>query len=579
MLGSTARIVALGGAAACMVIMPFLAAEATVSDMLVPEEWIQASEFSLPESSQKSADAHAHYMLAIFEEESEGPDKSITSKERVLHHDPGFSALAIDVAQHHLRRGNVAESLSVLKDATTANPKDTTPLMVLATIYLRHLEKPALAEKYALRLHKSDPANTDAIALLCDIFRAGGKSSRIDLLLDTSARLDSTDPAYWIGLAEIRLRELSKSRRSPSEKNQQAVLELARKAMELAGSDPTILAAGGDIHALLGKPGDAIVAYKAALETGHAPDGVREKLANCLLETGDTESALGLLEQIVAQNPLNLAAYDQLARIHYTRKNHALAVAAMRQAMRLAPVDPARFEEIIRTALLAEDHSTAIQFSTEAEQRFPYLAGFTLLRAVSLSQSGDHNAALAAFERTLVTAPNHNPELLNSGFYFSYGAAAERAGHYTKAAELLKKSIALDPQGSAEACNHLGYMWAERNQHLDEAESLVRRALELDPGNPAYLDSLGWVYYRQGRYSEALAELLRATSSTETPDPVILEHVGDTLEKLDRSAEALQYWQKALQLAPENTALASKIDHLTRPVARQPEPARLPRTP
>lgn len=579
MFGFTTRVCALGYIAAWAVAAPFHAASASVSDLDVPEEWSNAREFSLPESLENSANSHANYMMAIFEEENEGPDKSITSKERVLLHDPGFSALAIDVAQHHLRRGNVAEALSVLKDAATANPKDTTPLMVLATIYLRHLEKPALAEKYALRLHKSDPANTAAIELLCDIFRAGGKPSRIEPLLDTAAKSQSGDPAYWMGLAEIRLRELSKSRRTPSEKNQLAVLEPARKAMDLAGSDPKILATGADVHALLGKPHDAVVAYRSALDTGRAPDGVREKLANCLIETGDTDSALGLLEEIVAQNPLNLAAYDQLARIHYAKKNFPLAVATMRQAMRLASVDPARFEEIIRTALLAGDPDTAIQFSTEAEQRFPYLAGFTLLRAVSLSQSGDHNAALAAFERTLVTAPTHNPELLNSGFYFSYGAAAERAGHYTKAAELLKKSIALDPQGSAEACNHLGYMWAERNEHLDEAESLVRRALELDPGNPAYLDSLGWVYYRQGRYSEALAELLRAASGTETPDSVILEHVGDTLEKLDRAAEALQYWQKALQLTPENTALASKIDHLTRPVARQPEPARPPSIP
>ena len=77
----------------------------------------------------------------------------------------------------------------------------------------------------------------------------------------------------------------------------------------------------------------------------------------------------------------------------------------------------------------------------------------------------------------------------------SYGTAAERAGHYAKAAELLQKSIALAPNASAEACNYLGYMWADRNERLDEAESLIRRALEFEPSNAAYIDSLGWVFF------------------------------------------------------------------------------------
>lgn len=576
MAGPLAPIFHFRSVTMCAIAMSIPAALASVSDMFVPEEWSHAKEFTLSDSASATADAQAHYMLAIFKEENEGPDSSIASKLRVLHHDPGFSSLAIDVAQHHLRRGNSAEALAVLKDAATANPRDHSPLLVVASIYLHHLDKPALAEKYALRLRKTAPENTDAIQLLCEIYHASGKSTRIDSLLDSASKSTSKDPAYWIALAETSLRELSRSRQEPSQKNRDTTLELAKKAVALGNTNSSILAAAGDIFALIQKPGDAIEAYKQAIDHGATPGTVQEKLANCLLETGDKEAAVGLLEDIVAQNPLNLRAYDQLAGIHLERKNFASAVANMRQAMRLAPLNPVRFEELIRAALLAEDHSTAIQFSTEAEQRFPYLTGFTVLRAVSLSQAEDHHSAMAAFERALVKAPNTNPELLDSAFYMSYGAAAERAGHYTKAAELLKKSIALDPAGAAEACNYLGYMWADRNEHLEEAEALVRRALELDPENAAYRDSLGWVFHRQGRYELALAELLRAAEACHPPDAVILEHVGDTLEKLNRSAEALQYWQKALQIDPANTSLAVKIDQLTRPVARQPEPARPP---
>jgi tetratricopeptide (TPR) repeat protein len=243
----------------------------------------------------------------------------------------------------------------------------------------------------------------------------------------------------------------------------------------------------------------------------------------------------------------------------------------MRQALLLAPIAPRRHEEIIRTSLRAGDHAGALQAATEAESKFPYITGFTVLRAITLSQTGNHAAAMMAFERALVTAANSNPELLDNDFFLSYGGAAERAGHFVKAAELLKKSIALDPARSAQACNYLGYMWAERGEHLAEAEQFIRRALELDPGNGAYMDSLGWVFFRQGRNEEALAELLRASEAMEQPDPVVLEHIGDVYGKLGKTADAVLYWRKALHLDPKNQLLTEKLDAHAARVASQPE--------
>jgi Flp pilus assembly protein TadD len=114
-------------------------------------------------------------------------------------------------------------------------------------------------------------------------------------------------------------------------------------------------------------------------------------------------------------------------------------------------------------------------------------------------------------------------------------------------------------------------MWAEQNENLDAAEQLVHHALELDPHNGAFVDTLGWVFFRQGRYAEAVAELLRAASLLEKPDPVVLDHIGDAYEKLGKTTEAVIYWQKAHGLDPKNPALAQKIDHHSSKVAKQPE--------
>jgi tetratricopeptide (TPR) repeat protein len=103
-------------------------------------------------------------------------------------------------------------------------------------------------------------------------------------------------------------------------------------------------------------------------------------------------------------------------------------------------------------------------------------------------------------------------------------------------------------------------MWADHNLHLDEAEEMIGRALQLDPDNGAYLDSLGWVYYRKGKYDDALNELLHAAESLSEGDPVVFEHIGDTYFKLNRVPDALDSWQKAIALSPDNKQLADKIE-------------------
>ena len=125
---------------------------------------------------------------------------------------------------------------------------------------------------------------------------------------------------------------------------------------------------------------------------------------------------------------------------------------------------------------------------------------------------------------------------------------------------MLRKSIALDPANAAEAYNYLGYMWADHNMQLEEAEQMIRRALEMEPNNASYLDSLGWVEFRKGKFDQALADLLRAAKNMDREDPVVLEHIGDTYLKLDRTQNALQSWQKALTLDPKNKKLGEKIE-------------------
>ncbi len=95
------------------------------------------------------------------------------------------------------------------------------------------------------------------------------------------------------------------------------------------------------------------------------------------------------------------------------------------------------------------------------------------------------------------------------------------------------------------AMNDLGYLWVEENKRLERAERMIRKAVEADPENAAYRDSLGWALYRLGRYQEALGELEKATAN-ET-DPVIFDHLGDVYQKLQQPDKAREAWRRALE--------------------------------
>jgi tetratricopeptide (TPR) repeat protein len=202
-----------------------------------------------------------------------------------------------------------------------------------------------------------------------------------------------------------------------------------------------------------------------------------------------------------------------------------------------------------------------VKFLTEARRRFAGAPEIAYYLAIAQREAKQIQQAVATFEEALHEAElDQDNEIVNAKFYFNYGATAEQAGLYEKAADLLHKSIALDPANAAEAYNYLGYMWADHNMHLDEAEETIKRALEIEPNNGSYLDSLGWVEFRKGKFDQALADLLRAAKNIDREDPIVFEHIGDTYLKLNRVPEALESWQKALKLDPKNKSLADKIE-------------------
>ena len=121
----------------------------------------------------------------------------------------------------------------------------------------------------------------------------------------------------------------------------------------------------------------------------------------------------------------------------------------------------------------------------------------------------------------------------------------------------MRKTIEIDPDHE-NALNYLGYSFADKGINLDEAISLVERALKIKPDNGAYVDSLGWAYYKKGLIDLAIQHLKRA-SELMPDDPVIMEHLGDVYINMNMKAEAREEWLKSLEMNIENKKLIEKF--------------------
>ncbi|MGM0568943.1 MAG: tetratricopeptide repeat protein, partial [Elusimicrobiota bacterium] len=143
--------------------------------------------------------------------------------------------------------------------------------------------------------------------------------------------------------------------------------------------------------------------------------------------------------------------------------------------------------------------------------------------------------------------------------YFNLGVTADNLGKEEEAYHMFEKSIQMDPDHDL-SLNYLGYLWADNNINIARAEEYIKRALELNPDKPGYIDSLGWVYYRQGLYMEAFKKIHKAAKMAR--DPEIFEHLGDTYLALNKPAGALRIYRETLKMDPDNEKLLEKINNL-----------------
>jgi len=248
------------------------------------------------------------------------------------------------------------------------------------------------------------------------------------------------------------------------------------------------------------------------------------------------------------------------------------SIAAFAAAKSLTPDDTDIDAYLIQANLTARRFDRAETLAREALARDPDQPRMVRLRAQALLKSGKAAEANKLLEDAVASQPKSREFVVGLADLYAdqkrtddalrvlgqarqafgddqalgmrFANVYEGGGRLDDAEKELRKLLAENPL-DADALNSLSYMLAEHNVRLDDAVDLARRALKVEPGNPAYLDTLGWALFKQGKVEEA-AEPLGKSASLLIGNSVIQDHHGDVLAKRGRAAEAIAAWQRAL---------------------------------
>jgi tetratricopeptide (TPR) repeat protein len=303
-------------------------------------------------------------------------------------------------------------------------------------------------------------------------------------------------------------------------------------------------------------------------------------LAEALESRRDYQAVITELAPVVAENrgKTGDAAFDiglllpHLGFAYQELGQHDKAIAAFEEARRLAPGDPAVAAYLAEANIAAKKYAAAVEVVKAALASNPDDVRLIRIQAQALRQSGRADQGIALLEesvrkhaddpmayialaqlytdaergaqavRVLQDAQTKFPEDTSIGF--ELGATLDKQKKFADAEAAFKQVLARDPRNAA-TLNYLGYMLAERGERLEESVGYVKKALEIEPDNGSYLDSLGWAYYKADKLDLAEDSLRRAADQLRT-NSVIQDHYGDVLLKLGRFDDAIAAFNRAL---------------------------------
>ncbi len=519
--------------------------------------------------------------------QSEVAGRAIEQYKEIYRLDPGDAESALWLARLYRLRNEHDKAEEVLRGLLKNDPENEQGVEQLTQLLMDE-GKPAEAVSLLEGMNNRAPSPM-LLALLGDAYTQTRDMAKAEAAYRKATEMDPSEPSYLRGLGQTLVAE---------EKFPEA-LTVYQKLVDLMPDDADVYLSMAQIYRELHQldkaeenllkarqyaPGDVKVMYNEAIlykSQGRYDDAIRV-LSDAITGVKGQSTVLPSRRRSLA------ILYENLGQLYQEKQNYAAAAYTFEELGHLGDEEDRRARYfLMNTYREAKDMTKALQVGKDALVKYPTDPALRSRQATLLGENGQTEEAIKMLKSQLANNETDRETYLDMAqvyqqahrykeaeeaaklaeavpgqprdremVWFVLGGIYERQKFLDRAEEEFKKTLAVDPQ-NAPVLNYYGYMLGDLGQRLDEAATMVQQALQQEPFNGAYLDSLGWIYYKQGKYPEAEATLRKALEH-EGHDATIHSHLGDTYAKLGKTDWAAAEWEKSL--AEWRRALPTEVE-------------------
>jgi tetratricopeptide (TPR) repeat protein len=522
------------------------------TNALAEEQAAEEEEPAVALSAGKgNPEALAHFAAGEGLESTGHHDEAMEEFYKSVMADPGNEKTAYAVAEWLLEQHHPERAVALLSKVTL-RPGASAPVLSLLALADFQAGKTNAALAASLQAITRQPDNLQSYQIRLEILVQTSQTAKALKTLDQAAKHIRNTPAQLIALANLYAACIGPQAKEKDPIRLRAVA-LLNRAAAIKSTAVGLWERLADAYAGLGDLKKAAEIYNRllaqAVDSATLRGILRNKLGRILLDARDTTNAAAQFQAVVKEDPANFQAWYYLGILAHSGGRLAEAIEDFNNARRLAPgLEQAYY----RQALVLADQNRgdeALQILATARPRFKDSFEAQFYNGLVNFQIKEFAEAVRHFSAAENMARSNNPALLDRQFYFQIGAACERDHQYKRAEDYLQKCIDMEPDDAA-ALNYLGFMWADRGEHLSKARTCIEKACKLEPKSAAYLDSMGWVLFKLNQPAQALPWLIKAVELSPEPDATILDHLGDVYLSLRQVGKAMENWRKSLAIEP-----------------------------
>ncbi len=454
--------------------------------------------------------AYGTYLRGLWLERSGQLGGAIKEYQAALSSDKHSPLLHVRIGGVYLKQGAIQRAFDEFQKALTLDPAQPEALRWIAMLHASQGDLDKSIEAYE-QLLKSEPKDQTALSTLADLYVLQGELQKaIDVYYRLISEFGSTSQLHFnLGILYGRL-----NRYRDSTEELSRALELAPEAVEI----------------------------RVAMGLTYELDG-------------QFDNAVGHYEDAIRMEPLNPRLYHHAARALLSAKRYAESAAEYQAVLDLMPRDVEAIMGLVRVWLAQNRFDDAAVFLNKKLKELGNPPELYVALGIVYREAKQAGEAMRAFQR----AVDLKEDYAQAHFYLA--AQLDQLGRRDLARQNLRRTLEIEAN-HADAMNYLGYLDTEAGDNLDEAKALIERALSLDPDNGAYVDSMGWIYFKLGRLDDAITYLERASRLLDS-DPVIFEHLGDAYFGKKELELARRNWQRALKLKPDLESVKLKLEKIS----------------